>query len=309
MRKHHLFLSRTRLLLLIFLLSSLFAGQIAFAGNGDGTGGNSNDPLSLISSSIKDGATGVPLKPEITLVFSKNIVNMAVKDNNLKCFSMKNENGTIVPIDVIFADDQVDFADRDNAVITPKTNLTQGTNYTIVVSSQLESKSGTRVGGNGITISFTTEGTKPVSSTSSSPVTTPKANTSAPTATTNTGTTNTATAATKTAVSTKSNTNTASSTEEKPSTVQASTNAQTKTAENKTNTEKQINGKSQANAPADSKVKAKKTKKNKEADSKSELKKAQTGHSNTAIITTVISLLVIIAAVAVYLYKRRKPKK
>jgi hypothetical protein len=57
-----LFLSKTKLLLFILVLSSFFIGHSAFA-DGDGTGGGKSEGLTLNSSSIKDGATGVSLKP------------------------------------------------------------------------------------------------------------------------------------------------------------------------------------------------------------------------------------------------------
>lgn len=152
-----MFLSKARILLFILVLSSLFIGQIASAEGG--TGGGKNEPLTLISSSIANGATGVSLKPEIVLTFSKNIVNMKVAGNNRECFSLQTEDGTKVPINLFLADDQIEFEKRNDAIITPVANLNQGTTYSIVVCGSLTSKSGVSTGSE-TKISFTTEGVK-----------------------------------------------------------------------------------------------------------------------------------------------------
>ncbi|MCM3763671.1 Ig-like domain-containing protein [Neobacillus niacini] len=168
-------LKKTRLisLLFFFLIVGLLTGQIASA-EGDGTGGGKSEPLSLVSSSIQNGATGVPLKPEIKLTFSKNIVNMTVSDNNRKCFSLLSETGAATPIKVIFVDDQINPEGRDDAVIVPNDNLSPGTTYTLVISSALKSKSGATTGKE-TKITFTTEGSKPAAAntTPASPAQTP----------------------------------------------------------------------------------------------------------------------------------------
>ncbi|NMD68674.1 hypothetical protein HHO41_00125 [Bacillus sp. DNRA2] len=177
MKRTNKIFSKATALLFMLLLSCLVIGQIAFA-EGDGTGGGSSEPLSLVSSSLSNGATGVSLKPSITLTFSKNIVNMSVSANNKNCFSLLYANGANVPIDIIFADDQIDREKRNDALIIPKANLAPGTNYTLVVSSALRSKSGVTMGSD-IRISFTTEGSQPQPNQSSS-VTAPKPETSVP---------------------------------------------------------------------------------------------------------------------------------
>ncbi|MFO1446098.1 Ig-like domain-containing protein [Bacillus sp. Bva_UNVM-123] len=158
MGRKGMFFSNARILLFILILFSLSIGQIASAEGG--TGGGKNEPLTLSSSSISDGATGVSLKPEIVLTFSKNIVNMKVVENNKKCFSLQTEDGVKVPINLFLADDQIEFEKRNDAIITPVDNLTQGTTYFIVVSGSLTSKSGISTGKE-TRISFTTKGEKP----------------------------------------------------------------------------------------------------------------------------------------------------
>lgn len=150
--------SNARVLLFILILFSLSIGQSASAEGG--TGGGKSEPLVLRSSSINDGATGVSLKPEIVLTFSKNIVNMKVVENNKKCFSLQTEDGVKIPINLFLADDQIEFEKRNDAIITPVDNLTQGTTYFLVISASLTSKSEIATGKE-TRITFTTEGAKP----------------------------------------------------------------------------------------------------------------------------------------------------
>lgn len=121
----------------------------------DGGSGN-DDPLALLSSSIQNGTTGVSLKPEIKLTFSKNIVSSGVSEHNQQCFSLLSANGTLIPIDIIFADDLIDPDKRNDAIIIPKNPLDIATTYTLVVSSDLKSKSGVTTGQE-TKITFTTE--------------------------------------------------------------------------------------------------------------------------------------------------------
>ena len=92
----------------VLLILSFAVCAFAEGGNGDGTGGGKDQPLTLVSSSIPNGSENVSTTPEIVLTFSKNVVNFTVKDNNEKCFSMIDSKGNNVPIDVIMGDDQVD---------------------------------------------------------------------------------------------------------------------------------------------------------------------------------------------------------
>ena len=170
-------LSKIKLFLIILFTIGFLTGQSTFA-EGDGTGGGKNEPLTLVASTIQNGATGVTLKPDIKLTFSKNIVNMTVSENNKKCFSLQNENGAAIPIDVIFTDDQMDYEGRNDALIKPKVNLDQGTTYSLVINANLTSKSGVTTGKE-IRISFTTEGSKQ-SPTSPNPATPAPENTQAP---------------------------------------------------------------------------------------------------------------------------------
>lgn len=139
------------LIALIMMFSLSFA---AFAGNGDGSGGGNGQPLMLAGSSVSNGSKNVPTDVYITLTFSKNVVNFTVKNNNMGCFSMRDSKGGSVPISVVMGDDQVD-PDCKRIIGIQTSDLAEGETYTLVISGNLQSKSGVSLGSD-ISISFTT---------------------------------------------------------------------------------------------------------------------------------------------------------
>lgn len=317
MRENKRFLSKTKLLLFIILLSSFFIGQMASAegdgsggGTGGGTGGGKSQPLTLESSTIKDGATGVSLKPEITLTFSKNIVNMTVNENNKNCFSLQTSNGTNIPINLTLPDDQIDFEKRNDAIITPKANLSQGTTYSIVISSSLKAKSGVTTGKE-IKITFTTEVEKPATNNNDTSKPTPKPETAAPKGeiTTKPGTV-VAKDPNTSKPENKSNPNPTSKVDEKPSTDQNTTDSQTKTADNNTTVEQQPNVDKNENETAVSDEPTEKATPYEAVTApKTKTDETPSSHNNTYIFVIVISVFVIIAAIISYFYIRKKQAK
>lgn len=146
------------ILAILAVLCCLFiAFPVLAAGEGDGSGGGKDVPLALTSSNPANGQNNVPVTTDINLTFNKNVVNLAVKDNNMKCFSLSG-NGISVPIQVVMPDDQVDFEHRRNIDINPLQNLKPGTVYKLVISGQMQAKNGLTLG-SPVTISFTTTGT------------------------------------------------------------------------------------------------------------------------------------------------------
>ena len=94
--------------IVIILLAALLVvslGVTAFAGNGDGSGGGKDKPLTLASSTIPDGSTDVPTELSVTLTFNKNVVNFTVKDHNMGCFQLIDSGGNAAPIRIIMGDD------------------------------------------------------------------------------------------------------------------------------------------------------------------------------------------------------------
>ena len=148
------------LLVTVVLMMALCAGTAwAEGGNGDGTGGGSDKPLLLDYSSLPDGSTDVATDVSITLTFTKNVVNMAVRDNNSGCFSLTAADGTSVPVSVIMGDDQVD-PDIKRIITVEAYGLAPATTYTLTVSGALTSKSGVSLG-SPIYLSFTTKAAEP----------------------------------------------------------------------------------------------------------------------------------------------------
>ncbi len=172
---------KTALRVTALITAALIALTFAFfayaeGGNGDGTGGGKDKPLALESSSVSNGAQNVSLTPEIVLNFNKNVVHFTVKENNMKCFSMTDENGKNVPVDVIMGDDQVDPSIKRIVTIKPKSPLEPETTYILKIGKDITSKSGVSLGRDTY-ISFTTKAAetttvKPPATSTNKPTTT-----------------------------------------------------------------------------------------------------------------------------------------
>lgn len=157
--------TRSSLVLALVVLFCLFLTLpvLAEGGSGDGSGGGHNTPLGLASSNPADGASNVAVNTQIKLIFNKNVINMSVKDNNVKCFALYN-NGQQVPVSVIMADDQIQPEYKREVTIAPQHSLQPGSSYTLKISPELQAKSGA-VLGQEIKVSFTTTGGKSVTPT------------------------------------------------------------------------------------------------------------------------------------------------
>lgn len=157
--------TRSSLVLALVVLFCLFLTLpvLAEGGSGDGSGGGHDAPLGLASSSPADGASNVAVNTQIKLTFNKNVINMSVKDNNVKCFALYN-NGQQVPISVIMADDQIQPEYKREVTIAPQQSLQPGSSYTLKISPELQAKSGS-VLGQEVKVSFTTAGGKNVTPT------------------------------------------------------------------------------------------------------------------------------------------------
>lgn len=82
---------------------------------------------------------------EIELFFSKNVVNMVVNENNKKCFSLMNKDGDKIPIEIQMADDQIEREKRHIIKIVVQKPLEPVKAYKIIISAELESKSGLKL--------------------------------------------------------------------------------------------------------------------------------------------------------------------
>ena len=192
----HKFSDRRAAALIAALFALLFFTVQAFAegGNGDGSGGGKDQPLTLVSSSVANGAQNVSLTPEIVLTFSKNVVHFTVRDGNMACFSMTDAQGNDVPIHVEMGDDQVDPSIKRIVTVSPQSALSPGTSYLLKIGGGVTSKSGVSLGRDSY-ISFTTKGgetTKPATTKATTRATTTRADTAPTSAHTIAGSTATA---------------------------------------------------------------------------------------------------------------------
>lgn len=152
-------ITRSKMAIVLAIALSMFVALPVWAAGGDGSGGGSNEPLLLESSSIADGTQGVAITTsKISLTFSKNVVNSTVKDNNAGCFSITRDD-TAVPFTVEMADDQLYPESKNDIVLVFTESLEPSSTYVITVAPELQSKSGVSLGEE-VKISFaTTEGT------------------------------------------------------------------------------------------------------------------------------------------------------
>ena len=122
-------------------------------GGGGGTGGGGG--LTLDSSTVSNNETDVELTRELNFVFSNNVTNLTVKDNNESCFSMTDETGAQVQINVILADDQLERDLRNDILIEVIGGMEPGKTYTIHISGNVMARNEATLGED-ISFTFTT---------------------------------------------------------------------------------------------------------------------------------------------------------
>lgn len=146
----------TVLLALLMLLLSAFPA-FAEGGNGDGTGDGAGreNPLTLASSSVPDGAQNVDPNVHVVLTFTKNVVHFNVKENNLQCFSVTDSQGNAFPIRVVMGDDQVDPEAKRIVTIVPQSPYRAGETYTLTVKKGLTAKNEENVLEEDVNLRFT----------------------------------------------------------------------------------------------------------------------------------------------------------
>ncbi|MCR5485446.1 MAG: Ig-like domain-containing protein [Clostridiales bacterium] len=161
------------------IMSAVFAALLVVctvlsvsAADGDGSGGGTGDGNgekhpTVVTSSISDGETDVDVNVKIELVFSNNVVNIAVKENNINCFSLTADDGSQGSFSVLMGDDQIDpSTEVKRTVVIACKNLKAETKYTLKISKDLSAKNGNKMDED-YELSFTT-GKKPKTNTTSS---------------------------------------------------------------------------------------------------------------------------------------------
>ena len=132
--------------LLTVLLIVLLSAVCSVAQGGDGSGGGKDKPLDLAESSVVNGAEDVDPNVRIKLTFTKNVVNLSVRDNNKKCFKVVDSKGNQHPITVEMGDDQVNPDIKRIVTIVPDKPYVYGEKYTLVIGKDVTSKSGVSLG-------------------------------------------------------------------------------------------------------------------------------------------------------------------
>lgn len=149
--------NKFRLWILIVLI---FTTMSPVYGQGNSSGGGKSNAFDFVESSPGNLARNVELNSLVKLLFNKNVVHFTVKDNNAKCFSIKNEKGEEIPIEIIFADDQIEPDKKREIILRARDPFAENTTYTIDISPELRAKNGSSLDKN-VSISFTTLGSKP----------------------------------------------------------------------------------------------------------------------------------------------------
>lgn len=144
------------LILFIFMSIPFAYGEEASTEKKEGKSG----AFDFVESTPGNSAKDVELDGQIMLLFNKNVVNFTVKDNNEKCFSIKDAENKEVPIDVIFADDQIEPDKKREIILRPKKPFDENTAYVIHISPTLKAKNGDSLDRD-VAISFTTLSLQP----------------------------------------------------------------------------------------------------------------------------------------------------
>lgn len=126
---------------LMLLAGFTFPGN-ALAAAEEGSGGGADEPLTIVTATIADGQKDVPQNQEIIFEFSKNVVNLTVKENNQKCFTVTDQSGQPVGFTMVMADDQIERDKRNFIGITVNEGIQAGETYTIAISKNLMAKNG-----------------------------------------------------------------------------------------------------------------------------------------------------------------------
>lgn len=131
------------IILIMLLPASALAASTSFNPTADEE--DLSDVLSLVSCSIEDGDSGVPINPTIALSFSKNVVNVAVQKNNIGCFHLIDENDKGIRIDIIMPDDQLQRSCKREIFIVPQKELQPNSEYALYIDNNLLSKNNTQI--------------------------------------------------------------------------------------------------------------------------------------------------------------------
>ncbi|WP_461204690.1 Ig-like domain-containing domain [Clostridium sp. DL1XJH146] len=112
--------------------------------------------LGLEASSIKNEEEVSLDTKEITLEFSNNVINMAVKDDNMKCFDIVDGAGNSIDFEVVMGDDQIEPEKKRIITLELQEELKAGESYKVIISSEVTAKNGNALGED-VEINFSAE--------------------------------------------------------------------------------------------------------------------------------------------------------
>jgi len=131
---------------ILLICTIILGGSIQVLGLAVMDNGGNNGALELVESTPADGSKAVEPDVQIRLLFNKNVVNMAVKDNNSKCFRVLDESNLHIPIDVIFADDQIEPDKKREILLKTREPLKENMTYKVEILPELQAKNGNILG-------------------------------------------------------------------------------------------------------------------------------------------------------------------
>ncbi len=111
--------------------------------------------LLLIRSNIASGVENIPVDKDIKLTFSNNVIDQAVREHNLHCFSLESSKKQHINIDVIMAEPDDNLERQKEIIIHPREILQSNTVYVLTISENLQGSNQKRLGMDKI-ITFTT---------------------------------------------------------------------------------------------------------------------------------------------------------
>ena len=99
-----------------------------------------DEALTLTSSTVVDGDTNLSVHPVIELQFSGKVDDITVLSQNKDCFHLQDENGSVLTLQVLFPDVQVQTRLVNHVFLVPKDSLQPGASYTLTIDRSLMDK-------------------------------------------------------------------------------------------------------------------------------------------------------------------------
>lgn len=115
-----------------------------------------NKPLSLVSSLPENGSVDVANPLVIELEFSNNVVNLSVQEINRSAILLKDKDGNLQDIEIIFPDDQLEPDKKRLITVRSLSTLPAGKEFFLEIDGTLQAKNGSVLKEKQI-LNFTTE--------------------------------------------------------------------------------------------------------------------------------------------------------